>query len=242
MNKKNIPRYPFDTDYTTNAPSISQMIARFNKALNHLTDRLENVEVDYKDLLLQWVNDGTLEDLIIEGAQGEKGDPFKYDDFTPEQLEKLKGERGKPFTYEDFSPVQLKRLKGDKGDTFTFDDLTPDEVEKIKGDKGGKGDPFLFSDYTDEQLERLRGRRGEKGDPFKYEDFTPEQLDKLKGDKGAQGDRGDSGIITEISGMFSISSDKDGNMWVNYVDGEIVPKFEVMENGDIYYIIDEEVV
>lgn len=30
------------------------------------------------------------------GAQGEKGDPFTYADFTPEQLEALRGPQGKP--------------------------------------------------------------------------------------------------------------------------------------------------
>ena len=45
--------------------------------------------------------------------RGDKGDPFLYEDFTPEQLEAL---RGDPFTYEDFTPQQLADLKGDKGD------------------------------------------------------------------------------------------------------------------------------
>ena len=32
----------------------------------------------------------------LEGPQGEKGDAFTYEDFTPEQLESLKGEQGDP--------------------------------------------------------------------------------------------------------------------------------------------------
>lgn len=31
---------------------------------------------------------------IIKGEKGEKGDPFRYEDFTPEELADLKGERG----------------------------------------------------------------------------------------------------------------------------------------------------
>lgn len=58
-----------------------------------------------------------------------KGAPFKYTDFTPEQLAELKGPKGEkgdsgaqgpkgdPFRYEDFTAEQLQALKGDKGDT-----------------------------------------------------------------------------------------------------------------------------
>jgi hypothetical protein len=52
---------------------------------------------------------------------GPKGDPFAYEDFTPEQLEALRGKpgdpgpKGDPFTYEDFTPEQLESLKGDSG-------------------------------------------------------------------------------------------------------------------------------
>lgn len=36
----------------------------------------------------------TLEGAVFFYAKGDKGDPFTYDDFTPEQLEALKGEKG----------------------------------------------------------------------------------------------------------------------------------------------------
>ena len=51
------------------------------------------------------------------GLTGPQGEPFKYEDFTPEQLEALKvkgdkGDKGDAFTYEDFTPEQLASLKG----------------------------------------------------------------------------------------------------------------------------------
>lgn len=49
----------------------------------------------------------------IQGIQGEKGDPFTYEDFTPEQLEKLKGEAG----VVDYS------LVADKEHTHTMDEV-----------------------------------------------------------------------------------------------------------------------
>ena len=64
-------------------------------------------------------------DIILhEGitSQGEKGESFKYNDFTPEQLAALKGEKGD---------------KGDKGDTG------------LQGPKGDKGEDAVF-DITDD--------------------------------------------------------------------------------------------
>lgn len=63
--------------------------------------------------------------ISAKGENGEKGDPFTYEDFTPEQLESLKGEDG-------------------KDGTMTFADLTEEEKASLKGDpgqRGEKGDP-----------------------------------------------------------------------------------------------------
>ena len=53
-------------------------------------------------------------------GQGEKGEPFRYEDFTPEQLEALKGEKGESFKYEDFTPEQLEALRGKDGRDVEF--------------------------------------------------------------------------------------------------------------------------
>ena len=73
-------------------------------------------------------------------AKGDKGDPFTYEDFTPEQLEALRGRKGDPFTFEDFTPEQLESLRGRKGDPFTYEDFTPEQLESLQGPSGG----FLF--------------------------------------------------------------------------------------------------
>lgn len=54
-----------------------------------------------------------------QGLPGPKGEPFKYSDFTQDQLNALKGpkgDKGEPFRYSDFTPEQLLALKGPKGD------------------------------------------------------------------------------------------------------------------------------
>lgn len=55
----------------------------------------------------------------VPGPPGPKGEPFKFSDFTQEQLDALKGpkgDKGEPFKYSDFTPEQLQALRGPKGD------------------------------------------------------------------------------------------------------------------------------
>ena len=59
--------------------------------------------------------------------KGDKGEPFKYSDFTPEQLANLKGEKG------DKGDTGAK---GDKGEPFKYSDFTPEQLANLKGDKG----------------------------------------------------------------------------------------------------------
>ena len=125
------------------------------------------------------------------GPQGEKGDPFIYDDFTSEQLAALKGEKGDtgdigpqgekgdPFTYADFTSEQLAGLKGEKGDTGNTG------PQGIKGDKGDTGEQGI---QGIQGVKGDKGDKGEKGDAFTYADFTPEQLAALKGEKGDSGE------------------------------------------------------
>ena len=68
------------------------------------------------------------------GLTGPQGEPFKYEDFTPEQLEALK----------------VKGDKGDKGDAFTYEDFTPEQLEALKGPAPVRGvDYWTESDKSE---------------------------------------------------------------------------------------------
>ena len=71
-------------------------------------DELQIVNCTQDLDLGEFIQDGavTLDTMPFFWAKGDKGDPFTYEDFTPEQLAGLKGEKGD---------------KGDKGDTGTTD-------------------------------------------------------------------------------------------------------------------------
>jgi hypothetical protein len=61
---------------------------------------------------------------------------------TPEQIEKLKGPKGEPFKYSDFTQDQLNALKGpkgDKGEPFRYSDFTAEQLLALKGPKGDPG-------------------------------------------------------------------------------------------------------
>lgn len=67
-----------------------------------------------------------------QGPPGPKGEPFKYSDFTEEQLNALKGpkgDKGEPFKYSDFTAEQLLALKGPKGDPGSGGQVTSQPVE-----------------------------------------------------------------------------------------------------------------
>ena len=107
-----------------------------------------NFELVEKEKLIGELSQGVEYYKGERGPKGDKGEAFKYEDFTPEQLESLRGPKGDAFTYEDFTQEQLNALKGPAGEP---------------GVKGDKGDAFTYADFTQEQLEALRGPAGKDG-------------------------------------------------------------------------------
>lgn len=106
---------------------------------------------------------GQVEGIISENPElfrGEKGEPFRFEDFTAEQLDSIKGEDGKPLLWENLSAEQIENLKGEDGKSFDYDSLTAEQKLEIKGEKGV---PFTYNDFTPEQLTALKGQDGEDG-------------------------------------------------------------------------------
>lgn len=64
------------------------------------------------------------------GPPGEKGDPFVYEDFTPQQLEALTGPQG---------PQGETGPQGPKGDPFTYSDFTQEQLAALTGPQGPQG-------------------------------------------------------------------------------------------------------
>ena len=64
------------------------------------------------------------------GPPGENGDPFVYEDFTPQQLEALTGPKG---------PKGETGPQGPKGDPFTYSDFTQEQLAALTGPQGPQG-------------------------------------------------------------------------------------------------------
>ena len=160
----------------------------------------------------------TVGDILYNYVKGDKGDPFLYSDFTPEQLEalKVKGDKGDAFEYSDFTPEQLAGLKGDTGTgiqsivltstvglvktyTITFTDLTTTTFTITDGEDGHS--PVITFVGTTIYVDGVAGvdLKGEKGDTGLQGEQGIQGIQGLKGDTGAQGiqglkgDKGDTG-------------------------------------------------
>ena len=131
-----------------------------------------NFELVEKEKLVGKLNQG------VEYYKGDKGEAFKYEDFTPEQLESLRGP------------------KGDDG-FIKFEELTPEQKEQLRGPAGKDGKDFTYEDFTQEQLNALKGQDG----------YTPQKgIDYFDGRDGSNGKDGKDGVsITHTWNGTSLS-------------------------------------
>ena len=145
----------------------------------------------------KWTNNGQL--------KGEKGDPFVYSDFTPEQLEALRGPKGEigvqgpkgdPFVYSDFTPEQLAALKGPKGD---IGEQGPQGEQGPIGNTGspaGFGTPTASATQLEANAEPTVTVEASGEDTSKIFNFVfgiPKGAKGDTGEKGATGEKGDQG-------------------------------------------------
>ena len=122
-------------------------------------------------------------DIVIPGAQGlpgeqgtrgPKGDPFRYEDFTPEQLEALKGPKGDKGE-DGLSAFQIAQLNGFQGTYVEW-------LKSLKGKDGAsatadnahqlllQGNVWAESASVDDVLTALIGNMGK---PFPRTDIKP---------------------------------------------------------------------
>lgn len=148
------------------------------------------------------------------GPKGDKGDPFTYADFTPDQLAALKGPKGDQGIQGvagPQGPQGPQGLKGEqgtpgpvgpvgpKGEPLRFSDLTPDQIALLKGPKGDPGIQGLQGPIGPV------GPQGPKGEPLRFSDLTADQIAQLKGPKGDPGPQGPAGVGGSGGGSVDLS-------------------------------------
>lgn len=100
---------------------IAQYALTPGDASSRYVNKLEGQSFAQKSELNDYVKKTEINQYAssTQGPPGPKGEPFKFSDFTQEQLNALKGpkgDKGEPFKYSDFTAEQLQALRGPKGD------------------------------------------------------------------------------------------------------------------------------
>ena len=100
---------------------IAQYALTPGDASSRYVNKLEGQSFAQKSELSDYVKKTEINQYTssTQGPPGPKGEPFKYSDFTQDQLNALKGpkgDKGEPFRYSDFTAEQLLALRGPKGD------------------------------------------------------------------------------------------------------------------------------
>ena len=100
---------------------IAQYALTPGDASSRYVNKLEGQSFAQKSELNDYVKKTEINQYAssTQGPPGPKGEPFKYSDFTQDQLNALKGpkgDKGEPFRYSDFTAEQLLALRGPKGD------------------------------------------------------------------------------------------------------------------------------
>lgn len=101
---------------------IAQYALTPGDASSRYVNKLEGQSFAQKSELNDYVKKTEINQYAssTQGPPGPKGEPFRYSDFTQDQLNALKGpkgDKGEPFRYSDFTAEQLLALRGPKGDT-----------------------------------------------------------------------------------------------------------------------------
>ena len=91
----------------------SEELKSSQDSFNNRINDFENNLLDYKENLKNYMIENAEMYEGDQGPQGPQGDPFKYSDFTEEQLSNLKGEKGdsappKVFTREEYETLEEK--------------------------------------------------------------------------------------------------------------------------------------
>ena len=102
------------------------------------------------------------------GLPGPKGEPGTPGERGADGERGLQGPKGEPFKFSDFSQDQLNALKGPKGDPGPRGEPGRNGLngeQGVQGPPGKDGKPFTYDMFTAAQLAALKGPKGDPGPP-----------------------------------------------------------------------------
>lgn len=205
--------YKNDLDAYIKKSEIGQYALTPGDASNRYVNKLEGQSFAQKSELSEYVKKAEINQYAssTQGPPGPKGEPFKYSDFTQEQLNTLKGpkgDKGEPFKYTDFTAAQLEALRGPqgpKGEPLRFEDLTESQKQQLKGPKGDS----ISGASAVKSCDVIWGiaRAGERGNGRGYLEYSPlTGFGKLHLDIVLTQNSGNGGVIATLPANAPVSS------------------------------------
>ena len=123
--------------------------------------------------------------IKLQGPKGDKGEPFKYSDFTQEQLEALKGPKGDKGEQGPVGPKGDNGERGEIGPKGERGDVGPIGPQGLQGTQGVRGEA------GPQGPQGIQGERGDVGP------IGPQGLQGTQGVRGEAGPQGPQGIQGE---------------------------------------------
>ena len=194
------------------------------------------------------VNSGTKNDAVFDftipagrtgvtGATGATGPQGPQGETGPQGPQGIQGAQG----------IQgIQGPQGEKGDTGAAGATGPEGptgpagpkgATGATGPKGDKGDAGVQGAQGIQGIQGETGAQGPKGEKGDTGPQGPQGIQGEPGPQGEQGPKGDSGVTAPASGMFTMSVDDDGNLYVDCADDVANVTFEYDEtSGNLYYV------
>ena len=156
MRNKRFPNYPDDTDYTTNAPSYYEDLARKEKLIRLLAERiwgyekildetleeiqerfrawdknLEDFPENVKELLQLWMDNGTFDHIINETIFNWKLDTTIFEQFRDSVTTQLQLKANQSFVDSQLASIVSGAPKGTYTDLVTLQNTYPNGAEGV---------------------------------------------------------------------------------------------------------------
>lgn len=110
----------------------------------------------------------------------------------------------------------------------------PQGPQGPQGEKGEKGEQGI------QGPKGATGATGPRGATGPIGPQGPQGIQGVQGPQGEQGEPGRSGVVTPISGFFTVSVDSDGNLYAHTASTEAAPGFEFDdETGNLYLVTED---
>lgn len=129
-------------------------------------------------------------------------------------------------------PTGPQGPQGVKGDTGAAGPTGPQGAAGATGPQGATGPTGPQGPQGIQGAKGATGATGPKGETGATGPQGPQGI------QGPQGPKGDSGVTVPASGLFSMSVDSSGNLYVNVADGAAKPPFTYdSTTGNLYYTV-----